>query len=223
MRIERCAASLSEWANKTFGELKKRIRQTEKSLGLGQRCCPVARMIDTCKTLTLELDDLHRQEESYWHMRARANELKDGDRNTIYFHHKASSRRRRNRIKGLFNKDGVWKQLTGIWCILSQITTQTSSLLAVLWVLMKLWRNKAVLSNSLHGFRVCRGAPAVPHLFFADDSILFAKASLLECSVITNIISVYERAWGQRVNYEKTEVTFSKGVPAYLRREIVDG
>lgn len=47
-------------------------------------------------------------EEDYWHARARANELKDGDKNTSYFHHKASSRRRRNTIKGLEDDAGCW-------------------------------------------------------------------------------------------------------------------
>lgn len=36
------------------------------------------------------------------------------------------------------------------------------------------------------------------------------------------LLCVYERALGLRVNYEKTEVSFSKGVPSYLRREIAD-
>ena len=52
---------------------------------------------------------MHRLEESYWFLRARSNELKDGDKNTKYFHHKSSSRRRRNLIKGLTDNNGVWK------------------------------------------------------------------------------------------------------------------
>lgn len=55
-------------------------------------------MLQKCKTLSDELEDLHRHEETYWFARVRANELKDEDENTSYFHHKPSSRRRRNRI-----------------------------------------------------------------------------------------------------------------------------
>ncbi|XP_021839603.2 uncharacterized protein [Spinacia oleracea] len=55
------------------------------------------------------LDDLHRLEESYWHARARANEMKDGDKNTSYFHRKASNKKHVNGIKGLFDEAGVWK------------------------------------------------------------------------------------------------------------------
>ena len=37
--------------------------------------------------------------------------------------------------------------------------------------------SRAVRLNDIHGVRVCRGAPAVSHLFFADDSIIFANVS----------------------------------------------
>lgn len=59
-------------------------------------------------------------------------------------------------------------------------------------------------------------------VFFADDSILFAKASVQECSTVANIISIYERVSGQKVNYDITEISFSKGVNNHLRQEIVD-
>ena len=57
-------------------------------------------------SLAKELDDLHRLEESYWHIRSRANEIKDGDNNSKYFHHKASSRKKRNTIVGFEDSQG---------------------------------------------------------------------------------------------------------------------
>ena len=59
-------------------------------------------------------------------------------------------------------------------------------------------------------------------MFFADDGILFATASVQECSEVANIISKYERASGQKVNYDKTEISFSKGVHHQLRKNIVE-
>lgn len=107
--MENCATHLSTWAESTFGALRIRIKESEKKLQMAQRCVPDAGMIANCKAILDQLDDLHKLEESYWHLRSRANELKDGDKNSRYFHHKASSRRRRNMIKGLNDADGNWK------------------------------------------------------------------------------------------------------------------
>ena len=37
-----------------------------------------------------KLDDLHSKHEAYWYLRSRVAEVRDGDRNSKYFHHKAS-------------------------------------------------------------------------------------------------------------------------------------
>lgn len=66
-------------------------------------------MLGRCSELSHELDELHRQEESYWFARARANELRDGDKNTTYFHKKASQRRHHNSIAGLFDENNIWR------------------------------------------------------------------------------------------------------------------
>lgn len=68
-----------------------------------------ALLLQQCHNIRDELDKLRQLEESYWHARARANELRDGDKNTTYFHHKASSRKKRNFIRGLTNENGEWK------------------------------------------------------------------------------------------------------------------
>ena len=50
------------------------------------------------------LDD----EEVWWQQRSRVQWLGEGDRNTEYFHHRASERRRKNAIVGLWNDEGIW-------------------------------------------------------------------------------------------------------------------
>lgn len=56
-------------------------------------------------------------------------------------------------------------------------------------------------------------APRISHLFFADDSLIFGKASQGEVETVKNIINLYSGASGQMVNFDKSEMTFSKSFP----------
>ena len=60
------------------------------------------------KKLEAEINTLLDKEAKMWSLRARVNWLKDEDRNTRFFHSKASQRRRRNYIKRLFDLLGQW-------------------------------------------------------------------------------------------------------------------
>ncbi|XP_056690135.1 uncharacterized protein [Spinacia oleracea] len=108
-RIEGVAQRLTSWAETTFGALQKRIKKAEKRLKEMQGGSLGANRLKCCNHIVDELDSLRRLEESYWHVRARANELRDGDTNTKYFHHKATQRRKRNTICGLFYVHDTWK------------------------------------------------------------------------------------------------------------------
>ncbi|TQE06855.1 hypothetical protein C1H46_007493 [Malus baccata] len=48
----------------------------------------------------------------------------------------------------------------------------------------------------IHGVSICRGAPSITHLLFADDSFLFMKASFKECWYLKQILHYYEVAFG---------------------------
>ena len=57
--------------------------------------------------LKQELECLVMKEEKLWHQRSKTHWMKEGDKNSRYFHHRASQRYRRNRIVRLRNSRGV--------------------------------------------------------------------------------------------------------------------
>ncbi|KAL9671188.1 hypothetical protein QQ045_008754 [Rhodiola kirilowii] len=75
-------------------------------------------------------------------------------------------------------------------------------------------------SKRLKGVRVCQGAPMVSHLFFADDSVFFMKATEQNARRLRAILSEYEVLSGQRISAEKLEIVYSRNVAAPLRQLI---
>jgi hypothetical protein len=72
-------------------------------------------------------------------------------------------------------------------------------------------------SSHLHGIKVAPTAPAVNHLLFADDSLLFVKATVEGAMEVNDLLEKYCNASGHRINLEKSSVYFSKGCPEERR------
>ena len=47
---------------------------------------------------------------------------------------------------------------------------------------------------------ICRRGPILTNLLFADDSLLFCRATFEECAKVLNILEDYEHALGYKVN-----------------------
>lgn len=60
------------------------------------------------------------------------------------------------------------------------------------------------------GIVVANNAPKISHLLFADDSLLFFKADASVAEEIEMILSAYCDASGQRINYDKSSILFTK-------------
>ena len=77
--------------------------------------------------------------------------------------------------------------------------------------------SRAQADGSLIGIQVARGCPQVNHLLFADDTMFFIRASKDCCTALSLILRKYEEASGQRINPEKSSITFSWKTPLVLK------
>ncbi|KAL0404260.1 UNVERIFIED_CONTAM: hypothetical protein Sradi_2066800 [Sesamum radiatum] len=50
--------------------------------------------------------------------------------------------------------------------------------------------------GQLRGIAVCRGAPSVSHLLFADDTLIFCQASLKSSMTVREVCDTYRGASG---------------------------
>uniref|UniRef100_A0A2N9GZI9 Reverse transcriptase domain-containing protein n=1 Tax=Fagus sylvatica TaxID=28930 RepID=A0A2N9GZI9_FAGSY len=74
--------------------------------------------------------------------------------------------------------------------------------------------------GNMCGVSISRCGPKLTHLFFADDSLLFCKATTNEVRCIQDILTAYEHASGQQINRQKTTLFFSKSTPRPIQNHI---
>lgn len=60
----------------------------------------------------------------------------------------------------------------------------------------------------ISGVSIASSRPPISHLFFADDSLVFFKATW-NCARIHHCLYLYEKASGQLINFEKSSLSFS--------------
>ena len=72
----------------------------------------------------------------------------------------------------------------------------------------------------ISGVSVCRGAPRISHLLFADDCIIFGKASVDEGYRVLKVLADYEEELGQKLNKEKASLFFSRNTSREIQEEI---
>lgn len=79
---------------------------------------------------------------------------------------------------------------------------------------------QALVNNSIRGIRITPRAPTISHLLFADDNVIFARETIQEATAIIHILHTYESISSQKINLEKSELSWSQGVPSTRVHEL---
>ena len=108
-----CRDRLEEWNKDVFGHVGRNISDLQRRLEWLESQPSNPELIQALKFTRAELNCWLEKEDTMWRQRARLNWFQGGDRNTSFFHTKASSRQRKNLIEGLMDADGVWQEDEG--------------------------------------------------------------------------------------------------------------
>ena len=98
------------WNSTEFGHLGKQISQLQKKLEWLELQPTSLDIIKDRRERRVELNCWLDKEDTMWKQRSRLNWFKEGDRDTRFFHAKASSRFQKNLIVGIYNDEGLWQE-----------------------------------------------------------------------------------------------------------------
>lgn len=62
----------------------------------------------------------------------------------------------------------------------------------------------------IRGIKVARSAPSISHIFFADDSYIFCRASAENADHMVYPPSIFEKTSGQKINPDKSSVFLAR-------------
>jgi hypothetical protein len=105
-KLHKTLDHLHNWGYSLFGSLPRKIKLAQDELMHLNHQHGIMDLSQQIKEKEVELDNLLEGEEMWWKQRSRADWLQHRDKNTKYFHMKASQRRKRNRITELKDNNG---------------------------------------------------------------------------------------------------------------------
>ncbi|XP_039780695.1 uncharacterized protein LOC120647967 [Panicum virgatum] len=80
--------------------------------------------------------------------------------------------------------------------------------------------NRKVETGAMKELIICRNAPGISHLLFADDTLLFFRASTDQAEVIKEVLATYGYCTGQQINPAKCSIMFNDKCPSATQDQV---
>ena len=109
-KISTCQDNFRIWNRETFGHIRISLAKKLKELNWAEEAGMYRSNPALINKLRVEIQGLKYKEEIMWKQRSRVNWLREGDRNTRYFHCKANQRNKHNYILGFEDDNGLWTE-----------------------------------------------------------------------------------------------------------------
>ena len=107
-KIERCGVELKKWSMRNFDSVRKELDLKKKEIVQAEKEAMRSGLNFRVRELMLELNKLREKEAWMWMQRSKVQWAKHGDRNSKYFHARATQSFRKNSISSLKKGDGTW-------------------------------------------------------------------------------------------------------------------
>lgn len=105
--VEECGEQLKKWNKEVYKVSQNRLGWLMRRLKQVRKMDLLSSVIKEYRRVEQEIRSLRQQQETAAWQWCRPLVLRDGDKNTAYFHSKVSNRRRRNRLKWIEDRNGV--------------------------------------------------------------------------------------------------------------------
>ena len=111
LKMRRLKEVLRGWSKSSFGDIFAKVKEAEEEVKLAQEIVDGSYSETGLQHLVVANQTLHetmRQEELFWSQKARCQWLKEGNRNTSFFHCRVRNKRQRSFIHAIKIDDGHW-------------------------------------------------------------------------------------------------------------------
>ncbi|KAA3483070.1 reverse transcriptase [Gossypium australe] len=99
---------LGSWQKQNFWRIKRDIKWLEDNINKIIDSTSREDSVRLLREYRSRLNFIYAREQMYWEQRSRVQWLKQGDRNTKFFHAKATGRLKKNRIEKIKDENGTW-------------------------------------------------------------------------------------------------------------------